>query len=82
MTELTDRERRVYTAALMGLVRAYHPHPDAHVTFFIGDDDVSEPFTVLRYTRRVLTWVSTREDFTLICEPRDPDAYWKGSDNG
>jgi hypothetical protein len=75
--DLTDRERRVYTAALMGLVRTMLDR--SYLSFVIGDDDVTETFDRLRFTHRILTWEST-EDCRVICKPRDPDAYWTRKD--
>ena len=47
--DLTDKERRVYTAALMGLV-----HRSAGAMFTIGDEDVRNVIMRLRYKHLML----------------------------
>ena len=54
MTDLTDRERRVYTAALMGLV-----YRSAGAMFSIGDEDVRREIFRLRYKHLMLNDCTT-----------------------
>ena len=79
MTDLTDKERRVYTAALMGAVRLHH-HIGQFVTFYIGDEDVTATFSRLRFTHKVLAWESTTRDMVARCIPQREWSYWKGSE--
>ena len=83
MPEITDAERRVYLAALLGIVHVEKESPSQN-RFFLGGNDVTREFMRLKCIHDVLGFARTVDD-RCVCYAKDgkPDSRmvqcWRGS---